>query len=42
LCITALEITAIALGINGVLLSVSIAAIAGLGGYEIAMKRKSK
>lgn len=40
LCITGLEIVAITQGVNGVLLSVSVAAIAGLGGF--AIKRKVK
>lgn len=40
LCITALEIVAIANNINGALLAGSIAIIAGLGGY--AVKRKVK
>lgn len=40
LCITALEIVAIANDINGALLAGSIAIIAGLAGY--AVKRKVK
>ena len=40
LCITALEIVAIANNIDGALLAGSIAVIAGLGGY--AVKRKVK
>lgn len=40
LCITALEIVAIANDINGALLAGSVAVIAGLGGY--AVKRKVK
>lgn len=42
LCITALEVLALANGINGALLAGSIAVIAGLGGYEIGKKRKSQ
>jgi len=40
LCITALEIVAIANNINGALLAGAIAVIAGLGGY--AVRRKAK
>lgn len=40
LAITALEIVAIAQGINGALLAGSIAIIAGLGGYAVKRKRK--
>lgn len=35
ICITCLECVALAYGVNGVLLSLGIAAIAGLGGYEV-------
>lgn len=45
LCITALEIVAITQGINGAIFGVAVAAIAGLGGYEIKVlrdKRKEK
>ena len=34
ICITMIEIFALAKNIDGTLLSISIAAIAGLGGYE--------
>jgi hypothetical protein len=35
LCITAIELFAIHRGLNGTMLSVSIAAVAGIGGYQI-------
>ena len=35
ICITALEMVAMSQGINGVMLSLTIAALAGLGGYEV-------
>jgi len=35
ICITALEAIALSQGINGLLLTLAIGAIAGLGGYEI-------
>lgn len=35
LCITALEVVALTQGIDGAIFGVAIAAIAGLGGYEI-------
>ena len=38
LCLTAIEITALLKGINGVLLAAVIAAVAGLGGYVVAKK----
>lgn len=34
-CITVLECVALARGVNGVLLSLGIAAISGLGGYQV-------
>ncbi len=40
--IFALETIALLKGINGVLMSTSVAIIAGLGGYEIASKRGTK
>ncbi len=40
LCITALEVTAMATGTDGVLLGAAIAAIAGLGGFAIQKKTK--
>jgi len=42
LCITALEIIALANDINGALLAGSIAIIAGLGGYTAGKKRPPK
>lgn len=39
-CIAILEIFAIVYNIDGYLLGVAIAAIAGLGGYEIGIHRK--
>lgn len=42
ICITALEIIALANGINGALLAGSIAIIAGLGGYAIKKKTTPK
>lgn len=42
-CITALEVTAILCGIDGAVFGIAIAAIAGLGGYEVhAAKVASK
>ena len=39
--ITAIEVAALLMGLNGILLTVTIAAIAGLGGYEVkAVKDK--
>ena len=39
--ITAIEMAALSMGLNGMLLTLSVAAIAGLGGYEInAVKDK--
>jgi hypothetical protein len=43
ICITALEIVALTQGINGAYLSISVGAIAGLGGYslnQLRLKRK--
>lgn len=42
LCITAILIVALASEIDGVLLAGGISAIAGLGGYIIGRKRKTK
>jgi len=45
LCITALEVVALTQGVDGAVFGVVIAAIAGLGGYEIKVlrdKRKEK
>ena len=42
IAITLLEGLAIWRGINGALLGLAIAAIAGLGGYEIGWHRKKK
>jgi len=42
-CITLLEIVALYQGINGAVFGIVIAALAGLGGYEIkALKDKAK
>lgn len=38
-CITGLEAYALYLGVNGVILSLAVAAIAGLGGYEVKVFR---
>ena len=35
ICITALEMVAMAQGFNGLLLTLAIGAVAGLGGYEV-------
>lgn len=35
LCITTLEVVALLMGVNGALFGIGIAAISGLGGYEI-------
>lgn len=35
-CITVLEAVALSVGINGIVLATAIAAIAGLGGFNIA------
>ena len=43
LCITALEVVALLKGINGAVFGVVIAALAGLGGYQIrALQNKVK
>ncbi|NVM22280.1 MAG: hypothetical protein HWN68_10935 [Desulfobacterales bacterium] len=42
LCITGLEVVALTNGINGAIFGVAIAAIAGLGGYEIKVLRDKK
>ncbi|MBA7583889.1 hypothetical protein ES708_25840 [subsurface metagenome] len=42
LCITGLEITALANDINGALLAAAIGLIAGLGGYEVKRRQKPK
>ena len=42
IAITLLEAFAIWKGIDGALLSIVIAAIAGLGGYAVASKKKPK
>lgn len=39
LCITALEITAMLCGVDGAVFGIAIAAISGLGGYQIHKKR---
>lgn len=44
-CITALEVVALARGVNGAVFGFVVAALAGLGGYEIKAiieKRKGK
>jgi len=42
LCITALEVVALAQGVDGAVFGVVIAAIAGLGGYEIKVLRDKR
>jgi len=42
LCITILEAIALATGIDGAIFGVAIAAIAGLGGYEIKSQRDKR
>lgn len=43
ICITALEVVAILKGIDGAVFGIAIAAIAGLGGYEVhAARMESK
>lgn len=42
LCITALEVTAIANSIDGAALGLVVAAIAGLGGYEAKIWRDKR
>lgn len=39
LCIVGLEVVAILNNINGAILSLAVAAVAGLGGYEIKVLR---
>lgn len=39
ICIAALEVIAIAQGINGAAIGIAVAAIAGLGGYELKVLR---
>ena len=41
-CLTALEITALAMGVDGVLFSFVCIAIAGLGGYAIGKKNSKE
>lgn len=41
-CITALEIVAIANGLNGAMLSVAVACIAGIAGYTIPKRAKKE
>ncbi|MCK4722493.1 MAG: hypothetical protein KAT75_04275 [Dehalococcoidia bacterium] len=38
-CIAALEVVALLKGINGAVLGIVIAALAGLGGYEVKVLR---
>jgi len=38
-CIVVLDVYALSKGINGVIMSLSVTAIAGLGGYEIRVVR---
>ena len=40
--ITLLEVIALILGYNGTVLSLSVGALAGLGGYELAKKTQEK
>jgi len=40
LCITTLETIALLNGINGALFSIAIAAISGLGGYQVKVLRE--
>lgn len=42
LCITILEVTALVQGVDGAIFGVAIAAIAGLGGYELKSQRDKK
>lgn len=39
-CITAIIITALIMGVNGVLVSTGIGSLAGLGGYIAGRKKK--
>lgn len=41
-CITFLEALALLLGVDGAVLSLSIGALSGIGGYEIAKTAKEK
>lgn len=40
ICLTAIEITALIMGINGALLGLALAAISGLGGFAIGKAKK--
>lgn len=42
ICITILQAVALVQGVNGTILSATIAALAGLGGYAIGKYRRSK
>jgi len=42
ICITALEVVAMVFGIDGAAFGVAIAAVAGLGGYEVHAARVEK
>lgn len=42
LCITVLQAIALVTGLNGTILSASIASLAGLGGYAIGRYRQSR
>ena len=42
LCITGLEVVALTQGIDGAIFGIAIAAIAGLGGYEVKVWRDKR
>lgn len=42
LALAAIELYALSIGLNGALLSLVVAAIAGLGGYELGKRRNKK
>ena len=39
-CVTAIELYALHLGMNGTVMSLSVACVAGLGGYELNKKKE--
>lgn len=40
-CVTVLEIAALMMGFNGTILSLAVAALAGLGGYALAKRKET-
>ena len=42
ICITIIELYALSLGIDGIVLSASIGLLSGLGGYSVAKKQETE